>query len=169
MACTCSVCQRTLEITTDFASWPQVLEKRVGIYPITRSGNPEGELLGFICSSCLKSASKMQIYVKSIMSGIEVTDHSVRRYLERNDGEPISEAAAKALIIRMFDIAKRIVFRDKNYLARMTTKHGASLQWYQGNWIFITTTTEPYVIKTLLYCRESNLKLSVHFYYMKTE
>ena len=27
MACTCSVCRRTLEITADFSSWPQVLEK----------------------------------------------------------------------------------------------------------------------------------------------
>ena len=110
----------------------------------------------------------MQIYIKSIMSGVEVTQHAMRRYLERNDGEPITEKSAKTSIIRMFDCARRIVFRDKNYLARMTEKHGDSFHWYQCGWIFITTTDEPYIIKTLLYCRESHLRLNYQFYYMRT-
>jgi hypothetical protein len=146
-----------------------VLERQVGIYPVTRNGNPEGELLGFICSSCLKSSEKMRIYIKSKMSGIEVTQHAVHRYLNRNDGEPVSEKAAKASIIRMFDSARRVSFRNRDYVARMEKRHGPSLHWYQAGWIFITTTSEPYVIKTMLYCRESAIKLNVHFKYARRE
>jgi hypothetical protein len=168
MSCTCSVCKRTVEVTTDFSSWPQVLKKQVGFYPITRHGNPQGELLGFICTSCFKAASKMQIYIKSIMSGIEVSEHAVTRYLERNDGEPISENAAKASIIRMFDSAKPIVFRDIAYLARMTRRQGVSLHRYKAGWIFITTTAQPYTIKTMLHCKSSNIKLNYDFVYKRS-
>ncbi len=167
MPCNCSVCQMTIEVPPIFASWPQSLEQQPGIYPITRKGNPEGELLGFICSSCLTAANRMKIFIKSRMSGVVVTQHAVERYLERNDGEPISEETAKVSIIRMFDTARRVVFRDQRYLARMCAKHGASSHWYQAGWIFITTTSEPYTIKTMLYCRESKIRLNDHFVYTR--
>jgi hypothetical protein len=163
MGCKCSVCNRPFDITENVDRWPEILQKEPGIYPVTKSGQLNGQLLGFVCSSCLLSGQKTRSDIKSFLSGVKVSEHAVNQYIKRQPGEPLQLATAATSIIRLFRDAKQIKFRKHSYVARVAPRHSPSLYWYKQGWIFFTTQACPYTIKTMYFGKECDLLLHSEF------
>lgn len=163
MSCQCSVCDRSIDVSADYSDWPKTLDKQPGIYPVTANGKLDGALIGFVCASCLLCANKARSDVKSLLAGVQVSEHAVRQYLKRHTGEPLQTDTAKVSIMRLFRDAKRIVFRHHSYVAKVAPKHGPSLHWFKQGWIFFTTVDIPYTVKTMYFGREFGLLLHREF------
>jgi hypothetical protein len=151
-------------LPTDFNEWPPLVGTTVDIYPITKRGKPEGELLGFICAKCLKDANAMRVYMKTFLRKVRITHHAVQRFLQRQRGEPVSEESARVAIIKVFDHARLIRFKDEFMFRRMLNNEcEAADYYYHGGWILVVSREHPPVIVTME--RAGFKKLGRDFYY----
>ncbi len=167
MACKCSVCNRPFDLSENVSDWPKILEKAPGIYPVTTNGKLDGELIGFVCSSCLLSGNTTRSDIKSLLAGVDVSEHAIKQYIKRHPGEPLQVDSAKTSIMRLFRDAKRIEFFERSYVARVAPNHGPTLYWFKQGWIFFTTVDVPYTIKTMYFASEFGLLLHHEFEFIR--
>jgi len=136
-----------MTITKDFTRWPDIPGMRAGLYPVTRNGRPDGQLNGFICSRCLKNANSMRVFIKTIMAGVQVTDHAALRFIERVTSG-IDIETARVAVLRAFSKARKIRFKDEYMFRRFWNNNFEEADYYwNSDLVFVTTRKEP---KTIL-------------------
>jgi len=143
------------------------IKKTISIYPVTANGKPNAFLRGFICGRCLQEAITMRLHVKSQQRKIQVTKHAVERFLERQNGERISEEAAVTSILKMFGHARQIVFRDR-FMAQRLLNHGKPANYFfHAGWIFVQSQDGSNAILTVE--RQWHRKIGRDFWYAEPE
>ncbi len=166
MSCVCAICGFRKDITPEFKQWPLIMGKSSEIYPITKNGNPNRELKGYICAKCLREASKMRVYIKDLLSGIKVTKHAVERFLLRNPGEKMDKETAKRVIKKLFNRAEQIRFKDVYMVERLLRNKVMPVDYYYSNgFIFVATQETPPTILTVEL--SMGKKLGKDFFYIE--
>lgn len=164
MPCVCCVCGWTRPLPEDVNLWPQVCGGSTDIYPITQNGRLDGQVQGFICARCLRNANEARSHVKALLSDVRVSRHAFDRFIERQEGEKITAEAAKVAIVRLYQRARPIVFREKFMTERLTNNGGKAAQYrYEAGWILVATEERPVTIMTIE--RNWHRKLGVDFWY----
>ena len=147
---TCAICNWTRPFPDDFTLWPHEVQEPIDIYPITEYGKPTRRLKGYICARCLHDANDMRIYIKSIMTGVNVTKHAIDRFLERRKGENMTEETARLSILKLFSQSKAIRFRGKHMLHRFLAHNRTAVRYtYAQGFIFVVAIEEPPTILTI--------------------
>jgi len=150
MACKCAVCGTEREIPEDFMKWPEIPGFKLDIYPITENAKPTGKILSFVCARCLRKANKMRTLMKGIMSGVEVSDHAVSRYIERTKSDISDTQTGKIAVLRAFSKARKIRFRSQHMLNRLANHDFAEADYYWLNeLVFVVGRREPRAIVTV--------------------
>jgi hypothetical protein len=148
MLCKCAVCGYQKAITEDYTKWPYIPGFRPELYPVTRNGRPDGQLQGFICARCLKSANSMRVFIRTIMTGAQVTDHAVSRYIERSAKDISDFQAGRMAVLKAFSKARKIRFKDDYMFRRVMNNNCNEAEYYwNSDLVFVTTRKEP---KTIL-------------------
>ena len=119
MPCKCAICGYEKAVTEDFFKWSDIPGLTTEFYPVTKGGKPTGEVLNFICARCLQHANIMRVFVKTMMSGVQVTDHAVSRFIERTGADISDKQTAKIALIRAFSKARKIRFRSNYMVSRI--------------------------------------------------
>jgi len=150
MPCKCAICGYEKAVTKDFLKWRDIPGLTTEFYPVTKGGKPTNEVLNFICARCLKHANTMRVFVKTMMSGIQVTDHAVSRFLERTGADISDKQTAKIALIRTFSKARKIRFRPAYIVSRIINNNfKAACYYWVSDLVFVVTEEEPQTIVTV--------------------
>jgi hypothetical protein len=150
MPCKCAICGYEKEITDDFTKWPEIPGLRAEFYPVTKGGKPNAEVLSFICARCLKNANTMRIFVKTMMSGVQVSDHAVQRFIERTNAEISNKTTGRVAVLRAYSKARRIRFRSGYMVTRLISNDFSETDYYWvSDLVFVVTKRKPQTIVTV--------------------
>lgn len=157
MAVVCAICSRARDLPDDYTLWPRIAQSTLDIYPVTPSGRPTQPAQAYVCARCLRSANSMRIHIKSIIEGVKVTQHAVKRFVERKPGEFMPEEIARTAILKIFAQSKPIRFKNKLNLTN-------EVQYtYAQGFIFVVAQEDPPVIVTVE--KAGHRKLNSDFWY----
>jgi outer membrane protein assembly factor BamA len=147
---TCGICNYTRDLPDDYNLWPRVVQGSIDIYPVTPFGKPTQPPIGFICALCLRAANSMRIYIKSIVQGVNVTQHAIKRFLERRAGEKMTEETARVTILKLYAQSKPIRFKSQHMIHRFLKNEFTEVRYtYAQGLIFVVTREEPPVVVTV--------------------
>ena len=150
MPCKCSICGYEKGITEDFSKWPDIPGFNAELYPVTKDGKPTGEVLNFICARCLRHANTMRVFVKTMMSGVQVTDHAVGRFIERTSADISDKQTGKIAVLRAFSKARKIRFRTGYMVTRIINNDFKAADYYWvSDLVFVVTRDKPQTIVTV--------------------
>jgi hypothetical protein len=150
MTCKCAICGYERGITDDFTKWPDIPSLQVVLYPVTKGGKPDSEVLNFICARCLKNANTMRVYVKTLMSGVMVSDHAVLRYIERTGADIHDKSIGRVAVLRAFSKARKIRLRDDIMKIRIMNNDYNEMDYYWvSDTIFVVSKSQPRTIVTV--------------------
>ena len=150
MTCKCAICGYERGITEDFSKWPDIPGLQTVFYPVTKFGKPDSEVLNFICARCLKNAISMRVYVKTLMSGVIVSDHAVLRYIERIGADINDKSAGRVAVLRAFSKSRKIRFRDDIMKMRTMNNDNNEMDYYWvSDIIFVVSKSQPRTIVTI--------------------
>ena len=106
MPCKCAICGYKKGITEDFMKWTDIPGLRTELYPVTKGGKPNTELLNFICARCLHHANSMKLFIKTLITGLVVTKHAINRFAERTGSDIHDKEICKIAIQGVFQSSK---------------------------------------------------------------
>lgn len=150
MPCKCAICGYEKEITGNFIKWSEIPGLYPEFYPITKGGKPTGEILNFICARCLSNANKMRVFVKTIMSGVQVSDHAVHRFIERTKADIADMETGRVAVLRAFSKARKIRYRSGYMITRIINHDFNEVDYYWINeLVFVVTKRKPRTIVTI--------------------
>lgn len=150
MGCICSVCGYETFITEDFLKWRGLVNGPAPIYPVMGNGNPARDVKGFICAKCLRDANRSRLFIKTYVSGVEVTPHAVKRFRERSEIAFPDDASAKLGVIRFFGNARRIRFQTVFMVERIISNQFRECgYWLNQDLVFVTSIEKPPTIVTV--------------------
>jgi hypothetical protein len=166
MSCICKLCGFEKGLTEDYTKWMGLVGLDAPLYPVTKNGQPGGTLHGFICARCLKSANSMRIFIKALVSGVQVTRHAIDRFIQRTKMVFPDEKTAKVAIIKAFSKSRQIRFTVMFQALRIINNQfkEANYYWNGGDLIFVTTKTTPATILTVE--KPCNKRLNKDFIYV---
>ncbi|HCE42867.1 MAG TPA: hypothetical protein DET40_04915 [Lentisphaeria bacterium] len=151
MPCKCVLCGYEKKgLTSDFTKWPEIPGFNTEFYPVTKNGKPDGEVLGLICARCLNHADSMRVYVKAMMSGVQVTRHAVIRFIERSGSAIPDEQTGRVAVIKAFSKSRRIRFRTEFMVTRLINNDFQDVDYYWvSDLVFVVTRLKPRTIVTV--------------------
>jgi hypothetical protein len=150
MTCKCAICGYERGITEDFNKWPDIPGLQTVFYPVTKFGKPDSEVLNFICARCLKNAISMRVYVKTLMSGVIVSEHAVLRYIERINSGIRDKSTGRVAVLRAFSKARKIRFSEDIMMMRTKNNDYNEMEYYWNNdIIFVVSKSQPRTIVTV--------------------
>ncbi len=164
--CTCAICGYTKGLTLDYSQWPKLVGASSEFYPVTEKGYPGNDLVGLICARCLNRANSMRSYIKGLLSKLVVAKHAVERFMMRSNDNQMNEEAAKVTIMKLFNQARPIRFKDKYMVLRILNNHFREARYYYAQgFIFVLTAEFPPTILTVE--RTGDKKLGRDFFYIE--
>jgi len=150
MPCKCAICGYQKGVTEDFMKWPDIPGLKTELYPVTKSGKPETELLNFICARCLRNANAMRVFMKTLMSGVIVTDHAISRVIKRTGSDVRDEQVARIAILKSFSKARRIRFNPEFMIRRIMNNDFKTADYYWvSDLVFVVSDVKPHTILTV--------------------
>ncbi|HUQ72183.1 MAG TPA: hypothetical protein VM165_21835 [Planctomycetaceae bacterium] len=162
---TCQFCGWTPNLPEKLSDWAKVIDGPPEFYPVCKSGKLSQKPLGYMCARCLNSANDSKANLKAILSNIRVAAHAIDRYVERQKGERLAREAARLTIIKMFQQADIIEFREEFTQKRLINNGKVPAEYrYHAGWIFVATQSSPQTIMTVE--RNWHRKLGVDFWYV---
>ena len=148
--CKCAICGYENGITDDFTKWPDIPGLHTVFYPVTKDGKPTGEVLNLICARCLGNANTMRLFVKAMMSGVQITDHAVSRFIERTAADIPDKQTGRVAVLRAFSKARKIRFQRGYMVRRIMSNDFTEADYYWGSdLVFVVTRAEPQTIVTV--------------------
>lgn len=130
--------------------WPDIPNIETELYPVTRGGKPNKELLNFICARCLRDANNMRVFIKTLMRGVVVTKHAINRFIERTGSDIRDEQVGRIAVIKAFSKARRIHFRPGFMLMRIMNNDFKAADYYWVNdLVFVVIGEKPQAIVTV--------------------
>jgi hypothetical protein len=164
MSCKCAICGYEKAITDDFHKWSDIPGYTAEFYPITKGGKPDSEVINFICARCLKHANSMRVFVKTLMSGVEVSDHAVNRFIERTSADISDKKVGRVAILRAFSKARKIRFQPGYMVTRTINNEFKDAEYYLINdLVFVVTKDEQRTIVTVEKLWEKRLNIDFFF------
>jgi len=150
MPCKCAICGYEKGITDEFTKWPAIPGLRAELYPVTKGGKPTAKVLNFICARCLKNANTMRVFVKTMMSGVQVSDHALHRFIERTSPDIADKKTGRVAVLRAFSKARRIRFRSDYMITRLISNDFSEADYYWvSDLVFVVTNRKPQTIVTV--------------------
>ena len=150
MTCKCAICGYSKGITDDFNKWPDIPGLQTMFYPVTKGGKPDSEVLNFICARCLRSANAMRVFVKTLMSGVIISEHAVLRYIERINPHIQDKSTGNVAVLRAFSKARKIRFRDDIMRMRTINNDYNEMDYFWvSDTIFVVSKSQPQTIVTV--------------------
>jgi hypothetical protein len=166
MICKCALCGFSRDLPDDVRDWPSTVEGAPGIYPVTSTGAASSRLVGHICAKCLHSGNRMRGHVKALYADVHVTKHALERFDERNPGDAMNDESKVVAIIKIFQKAKKIKYRDHFMLQRLRSNVNTPAEyWFNAGWFFVTTIEQPKTIVTVE--RSFGRKVNKDFWFVK--
>ena len=148
--CACNICGWSKELPASVLDWPSALTGPADLYPVTISGKLDQQVRGYICAKCLRAASEARLNLKALVSDMRVSVHAVDRFMERQEGEYITRDAARLAIIRMFQRARPIEFRERFMAQRLANNGNQPAEYrYVGGWILVASLDKPQTVMTV--------------------
>lgn len=145
MSVVCAICHCARDLPDDYTLWPRIVQSTLDIYPVTPSGKPTQPAKAYICARCLRCANSMRINLKSVIQGVKVSQHAVKRFVERKSGDFMPEEIARAAILKIFAQSRPIRFKN-----RLLENHPTAVKYtYAQGFIFVATREDPPVIVTV--------------------
>lgn len=164
MTCECTICGFKKHHTDDFKKWPNIPGQKIEFFPITEDGKPNSKLINFICLKCLGRANRMKSYIQALMAGLVISQHAVRKFIERNSIGIREELMAKKVMLKLFSNGQRIKFSDKTMLIKKLNNNCSEAQYYLfENLIFVVSSGKPKTIVTVF--KTEGKKLNQDFFY----
>lgn len=157
MAVVCAICSRARDLPDDYTLWPRIAQSTLDFYPVTPSGKPTQPAKAYVCARCLRCANSMRIHIKAVLRGVKVTEHAVKRFVERKSGEFMPEEIARTAILKIFAQSKPIRFKNS-----MNRPNEVQYTYAQG-FIFVVMQEDPPVIVTVE--KAGHRKLNSDFWY----
>lgn len=149
MLCKCSVCGFKSDLPSGlFSNDAAPIPGPIEMYPITSNGKLNGWVAGFICARCLRQANDMRIAVKSRQQNVQITQHAVDRFLERQVGEQVT-GDVRVTILRLFSHARQQGLGNQRARKRDCSGQPESRFFHHAGWVFVTTGEEPLTILTM--------------------
>lgn len=150
MPCKCAICGYEKGITEEFMKWPDIPNLKTEFYPVTKGGKPNSKLLNFICARCLRDANDMRMFIKTFMSGVVVSKHAIKRFIERTAPDIRDEQAGRIAILKAFSKARRIRFRPGFMIARIIDNDFKEAAYYWvSDIVFVVASGKPKTIVTI--------------------
>ena len=150
MPCKCAICGYEKGLTEDFSKWPEIPNLRPELYPVTKRGKPSGDVLNFICARCLHDANTMRVFVKTMMSGIQITDHAVIRFIARTDADISDKQTGRIAVLRAFSKARKIRFKDEYMVTRILNNSFKGVDYFWvSDLVFVVTKDKPQTMVTV--------------------
>ncbi len=149
MSCVCKYCGYQTSVSEDFHTWSNIPNFHPEVYPVTKSGKPDGELLGFICAKCLGNAQSMRSHIKGMVANIKVTQHAAERFMQRTNACEGDVTAARVAITKAFSKAKEIRFTDKYMFKRLLNNRVDVARYFLTSDLVFVVTEDPRTIVTV--------------------
>jgi hypothetical protein len=160
----CKICGWSKDLPEKIKDWPKNKNGTTDLYPVCRAGKLHTEVNGYVCARCLSDANESRLNLKALLSEMKVSLHAVERFVERQEGDRITRDAARLAIIRMFDQARPIRFREKFMLQRYVNNGQPADYRYLNGWILVATVEKPQTVMTVE--RSWERKLGFDFWYV---
>lgn len=148
--CACNICGYSKELPEKVLDWPGALSGPADLYPVPPSGKLDQQARGYICAKCLGAATEARLNLKALVSGMRVSVHAVERFMERQEGEHVTRDAARLAIIRMFQRARPIEFRERFMAQRLANNGNQPAEYrYTSGWILVASAEKPQTVMTV--------------------
>ena len=92
----------------------------------------------------------MRTFVKTMMSGVQVSKHAMSRFIARTGAEIADERTAMIAVLRAFSKARRIRFKDGYMVSRIISNQFTEADYYWvSDLVFVVTRQKPRTIVTV--------------------
>ncbi len=144
MTCICKICGLEKDYPQDYEKWPSILTNKPAMYPVCKNGNPDNKTSRFICARCLSQANKMKGYIKTIVSGLIITDHAAQRFIERSTFGVENVAKARKTILKIFNKASKANSIEKSkFIMEIDSKYADADFYIFQHTIFVVSDGHP--------------------------